>query len=379
MGERGRSQGHGHGHRKGTGAGSADQGASARERDPQQGQGDRGVGAGKGRKGMGKGAVGPRGQTGRGMGALGGGRSEGRGTGCGAHPQPDVQPVQCILPGIQRMPAHHSHDHHHHQAHLYNIDPDAGELIPPQPPQPQHEPAPPAPRADPARMAAASAGGGAGGGAGAAGTGAAGRAGARGRGDPALGPGLGHGPGRPDGWLSWACSGTTRGMRNRPFDAMLLRRYGGNREVPTGGWAGLEDHERVLRAVIRATWPDREPTWPAFLDGGAVLRITDADANNWLPPGLGQRPHPLALPPAEPATATAPTPTQAATQVMAQTAGAGEWEGDSAAGRPPRQSWAPRPTPPPHGTARRRGAPRLPWEGRRGQRARGGAYCPGAH
>ena len=31
---------------------------------------------------------------------------------------------------------------------------------------------------------------------------------------------------------------------------------------------------------------DRGPTWPAFLEGGAVLRITDADANNWLPRAL---------------------------------------------------------------------------------------------
>ena len=88
------------------------------------------------------------------------------------------------------------------------------------------------------------------------------------------------------GWLSWASSGTTRGMRNRPFDAVLLRRDEGNREVPPGGWAAPGDHERVLRSVIRAAQPDREPTWPAFLEGGAVLRITDADANNWLPRAL---------------------------------------------------------------------------------------------
>ena len=56
--------------------------------------------------------------------------------------------------------------------------------------------------------------------------------------------------------------------------------------VPPGGWAAPQDHERVLRSVIRAAWPDREPTWPAFLEGGAVLRITDADANNWLPRAL---------------------------------------------------------------------------------------------
>ena len=78
----------------------------------------------------------------------------------------------------------------------------------------------------------------------------------------------------------------TRGMRNRPLDAVLLRRDGGSRQVPPGGWAAPEDHERVLRSVIRAAWPDRGPTWPAFLEGGAVLRITDADANNWLPRAL---------------------------------------------------------------------------------------------
>ena len=88
------------------------------------------------------------------------------------------------------------------------------------------------------------------------------------------------------GWLSWACSGTTRGMRNRPFDAVLLRRDGENREVPPGGWAAPEDHQRVLWSVIRVALPEREPTWPAFLEGGAVLRITDADANNWLPRAL---------------------------------------------------------------------------------------------
>ena len=46
------------------------------------------------------------------------------------------------------------------------------------------------------------------------------------------------------------------------------------------------------------------------------------------PPGLAQRPRPLALPPAQPATATAPAPTQAAVQVMAQTADARGWGGE---------------------------------------------------
>ena len=298
-GERGRSQGQGHGHGTGTGAGSTGQGVGDRGRDPRHGQGDRGVGAGRGPKGKGKGARGPVGQAGRGMGSRGGGRVEGRGAGGGAPLQLDVQPVRCIPPGIQKMPAHHTHHHHPHQAHLYNINPGAGELIPPQPPRPQHQPAPPAatslPRAELVRMASAR--GGAGRGAGAAGTGAAGGAGARGRGGPPLGPGLGHGSdpfgdealalvGEVYGWLSWANQGTTRRMRNRPFDAMLLRRDGGNREVPPGGWAAPEDHERFLRSVIRAAWPDRGPTWPAFLEGGAVLRITDADTNNWLPRAL---------------------------------------------------------------------------------------------
>ena len=88
------------------------------------------------------------------------------------------------------------------------------------------------------------------------------------------------------GRLSWACSGTSRGMRNRPFDAVLLRRDEGNWEVPSGGWVAPKDPKRVLRAVTRSAWPNGEPTRPAFLEGGAVLRITDADAKNWLPRAL---------------------------------------------------------------------------------------------
>ena len=225
-----------------------------------------------------------------------GGRDEGRGAEGGAPPQPDVQPVRCIPPGIQRMPAHHTHHHHHHHHHhLYNIDPDAGELVPPQPPPPRHQPAPPAPGAEPARMASAEGG-----------RGAASAPQAQGqRGGPARGAEGGRpwdrdwgavpNPlgeetlplvGEVYGWLCWANQGTSRRSRNWPFDPVLLRRDGGNREVPRGGWAAPEDHERVLRSVIRAAWPDREPTWPAFLEGGAVLRITNADANNWLPRAL---------------------------------------------------------------------------------------------
>ena len=268
----------------------AGQGVGDRGRDPRHGQG-----AGRGPKGKGKGATGPKGQTGRGMGARGGGRPEEMGAGGGAPPQPDVQPLRCIPPGIQQMPAHHTHHHHHHHRHLYNIDPGAGELVPPQPPRPQHQPASPEPRAEPARMA--SAGGR---------RGAASAPQAQGqRGEPARGA-EGARPWDRDwgtvpdprgdealllvkevyGWLCWANQGTTRGLRNRPLDAALLLRDGGNGEVTPGGWAAPEDHERVLRSVIRAAWPDREPMWPAFLEGGAVLRVTDADANNWLPQAL---------------------------------------------------------------------------------------------
>ena len=209
--------------------------------------------------------------------------------------------MRCISPGIQQMPAHHTHRHHHHQhTHLYNIDPDAGNLIPPQPPRPQHQPPPPVapePRAEPARIAAARAAGG---------RGTALALQARGpQGELARGAEGARSwdrdwaavldPLRSEvlplvvevhGWLSWACSETIRGTRNRPFDAMLLRKDGGYREVPPGGWAAPEDHERVIWAVIRAGWPDREPTWPALLEGGAVLCITDAEANNWLPRAL---------------------------------------------------------------------------------------------
>ena len=82
--------------------------------------------------------------------------------------------------------------------------------------------------------------------------------------------------------------------------------------------------------MIRAAWPDREPTWPAFLEGGAVLRITDADANNspW------------------PAGATAGTPCRRRSPSPHTSGGAGEGP-DGGYGRVGGGGWAPRPTPPP--------------------------------
>ena len=286
-----------------------------------------GLGAGTGPRGkVGKGDIGPRGQAGRGVGARGDGQGVGRGTGSGAPPQPDVQPVRCIPPGIQQMPAHPIHYHHHHHAHLYNIDPDAGDLVLPQPPRPPYQPAlqphcgaprgpsPAArrPRAEPARMAAALA---------ARGFGAAQAPQAQEpQEEPARGAEGARGHWARDWdairdplvvevyeWLSWATSGTTRGLRNWQFDSVLLRRDWGNRKVPPGGWMAQEDHERVLLSCDSGG----EPTRPAFLEGGAVLRVTDAEANNWPLRAL----HTVVLPPEEPAAAGAPAPTQAAAMV----------------------------------------------------------------
>ena len=77
--------------------------------------------------------------------------------------------MRCIPPGIEQMQAHHAHHHHHHHAHLYSINPDTGDLVPPKPSRPPCQPslhphggaprgpAPtaPEPRAELARIAAA--------------------------------------------------------------------------------------------------------------------------------------------------------------------------------------------------------------------------------
>ena len=332
----------------------------------------RGLGAGKGPNSKGaKGNVGSQGQAARGSGATGGGQGVGRGTRSGAPPQPDVQPVRCIPPGIQQMAAHHAHHHRDHHAHLYNIDLDAGDLVPPPPPRPPHQPPPnphsgaprgpapvaPEPRVEPAGIAAAPA--------------------ARGHGaapaPQAQGPQVEPAPraeGARDGdrdwdaipnplggealplvmeicrWLGWVSAGTTRGMRNQPFDTVLLRRDRGNREVPPGGWLAQEHHERVLRSVIGTGSPNREPTWPAFLEGGAVLRVTDTEANKWLPRALRTAPthwryrrwNPLPPQPQRPhkrRRRRRPPPV-----AMVPGGGHSRVGKDQQCGTPPRQAWA---------------------------------------
>ena len=83
------------------------------------------------------------------------------------------------------------------------------------------------------------------------------------------------------------------------------------------------------------------------------------------PPGLAQRPRPLALPPAQPAATTTPAPTQAAAQVTAQTANARRWGGEL----------APRPTFRPQYGVTKEGAP-PPAGGRAGTTSAGGNLLP---
>ena len=372
------SQEHGQGRRKDinvsrTGRDAADRGWDPRHRP--EGKEERvrlsqGLGAGRGPRGKeGKGDAGPRGQAGRGMAAGGEGQGAARGTGSGARArQLDVRPVRCISSGVQQMLAHHADHQDHHHTHLYNIDSDAGDVVPPLPPDPPTSRLPTrtaAPRAAPLPrhesqgrswcgwpvprrrgVLARSLHGGA-------------RGGWAGHWNAVLDPLGGEAPPlvmEYYGWLSWATSGTTRGLTNRPFDAVLLRRDGGNREVPSGGWVARDDQERFLRAVVGAEWPHREPTWRAFLEGGALLRVTDAEANNWLPSRIAL-PSPTGAPAGRTRCPRSPSPHISggagdgrAQRLWSQAAGTGESERTSGAGRPPAVPGAPAqsdPAPPP--------------------------------
>ena len=126
---------------------------------------------------------------------------------------------------------------------------------------------------------------------------------------------------------------------------------GGARKSPQGAWVAREDYEGVLRAVVREGWPDRGPAWPAYLEGGAVLRVTDAEANNWVPRALrtalshwcyGPRnpPLPQPQPPRKWRRGWWPRPGPQATNT-------GGRERTNGLGHPPWQAQAPRPTAPP--------------------------------
>ena len=53
-----------------------------------------------------------------------------------------------------------------------------------------------------------------------------------------------------------------------------------------GGLIAQGNHRSMFWAIIWAAWPDREPGWPTFLGGGAMLYVTDAAAKKWLPRAL---------------------------------------------------------------------------------------------
>ena len=274
--------------------------------------------------------TGPQEQAGPGMGARGGGRVEGRGAGGGAHPQPDVQPVRCIPPGTQQMPAHHTHHRHHHQHHLYNIDPDAGKLVPPQPSRPRHQPAPPAPRAGPARMASAGRG---------QGTASAPQAQGQ-QGEPAQGVegarpwdrdwGTVPDPlgdealplvGEVYGWLSWA----NQDHQGDEEPALECRAPPEGWRKPRGspGGVGSPRGPREGPQVSDLGGVGKQGADVAGLPGRGSGAPHHGCGHQQLGPlGLAQRPRQRALPPAQPAAATAPAPTQAAAQMTAQTADA---------------------------------------------------------
>ena len=287
--------------------------------------------------------------------------------------------IRCIPHGIQQMPARHAH--HHHQP-IYNIDHDMGDLIPPTHPQPPRQPptclhgnaphdpvhAAREPRAEPAQMAAARA---------ARGSGAEPlRLAQQPRAEPAQGA---VGTARPAEaqsdrvrnwdavpdplgskvlplvmavhvWRSWATSGTTRGLRNRPFDAVLLRRDWGNRELPPGGPVAWEDQEGVLRAVIGAGWRDGGPDGVGFPGRGGSTPRHGRRGQCLATPGPAHRPQPLAPLPEEPATAAAAN------------GGAGDRQAQQ---QWPDARWAEVPTPDSEhagvGAGRQPGAP--PWAG----------------
>ena len=130
------------------------------------------------------------------------------------------------------------------------------------------------------------------------------------------------------GWLCWANQGTTRGLRNRPFDAVLLQRDGGYLEVTPGG-LGSPAGPREGPQVSDPGGVARQGADVAGLPGrGGCTPHHGCGRQQLAPPGLAQRPRPLALLPAQPAAATARAPTQAAAQVTAPTADARKWGGE---------------------------------------------------
>ena len=133
---------------------------------------------------------------------------------------------------------------------------------------------------------------------------------------------------------------------------------------------GREVRQGLPGELMVESTPSRRRRPPCKTNKEESDEAADAAALTYFltPPGLAQRPCPLALPPAQPATATARAPTQAAAQVTAQTADAREWG---------RELSPPTHAPP---TIRHDGAARATSRGREGgdNEREGGTYRPAA-
>ena len=115
-----------------------------------------------------------------------------------------------------------------------------------------------------------------------------------------------------------------------------------------------EDHEMVLRAVIRAGMVQQGADVASFPGGGGGALSHERGGQQLAPLGPEHHPRPLALPPAEPGAAAAPAPPPAAAQVTAAPGndGPGRWaqgggEGPATRDTPPAGPGPPIQSPPP--------------------------------
>ena len=158
-------------------------------------------------------------------------------------------------------------------------------------------------------------------GSGATGAGAAGGAGMGGRGGPGrLAPGLGRGPRPPGGrgpppgdggvWVAeLGHLGDHQGVEEPGLRCRAPPEGRGEPgSTPGGGGVAREDQGRVLRAVIRAGWARPGADMAGFPGGGGGAPRHGRGGQQLAAPGPAHRPHPLALPPEEPARRRSPDP-----------------------------------------------------------------------
>ena len=127
-----------------------------------------------------------------------------------------------------------------------------------------------------------------------------------------------------------------------------------------GSWATTEDHQRVLRAVVLGRVAQQGANVANFPGGGGGAPHHRCGGQQLAPAGSAHRPHPLALPPAEPTAAAAPASPQVVTQVTA--ASRRSWRGAQGNG----EGGVPRDTPPTGPGPPTKGAPTNPPTVRRG-------------